>query len=87
MSTDKAAKAGGGRVREMLTPRRIAALVLCALALVFIFENTQRVKIRLIVPEVKMPLWLALLITFVVGGVCTLLWRWSGRRRARRAMR
>jgi uncharacterized integral membrane protein len=83
MSTDKAS---GRRVRENMTARRIAVLVLVALALVFIFENFHDVRIRLIVPEVTMPLWLALLITFVIGGLCGLLarsWRRSGRRGTR----
>ncbi|SEG14367.1 Protein of unknown function [Actinacidiphila yanglinensis] len=84
MSNDKVPSS---RMREMMTPRRIVALVLTVLALVFIFENTHDVRIRVIVPEVTMPLWFALLITFVAGGLITLLLRWSGRRRRRRAAR
>jgi uncharacterized integral membrane protein len=84
MSTEKVS---GRRVREMLTPRRIALLVLLVLALVFIFENTHHVRFRLIVPEVTMPLWLALLITFVAGGLCGLFARRSGRRGGRRGAR
>ncbi|MCX4553939.1 LapA family protein [Streptomyces sp. NBC_01387] len=52
------------------TPGRIAWLVVVALALVLIFENTQRVTIRLLVPEVTMRLWAALLGMFVVGALC-----------------
>lgn len=64
MTSDKAAGSG---LRERLTPGRIVVLVLGALALVFVFENTQDVRIRLLIPEVTMPLWLALLIPYVVG--------------------
>jgi uncharacterized integral membrane protein len=68
-------------VRDWLTPGRTAVLVLTALALVFIFENTRKVKIRLIVPQITMPLWGALLITFVVGLLAGL---YTGRARRRR---
>ncbi|MFE9022578.1 DUF1049 domain-containing protein [Streptomyces sp. NPDC007808] len=62
-------KAGGTRTgwREALTPKGITVLVLLALALVFIFENTRTTEIRLLVPLVTMPLWLALLGVGVVG--------------------
>lgn len=53
-----------------LTPTRITALVLAALAIVLIVENTRDVEIRLLVPVVIMPLYLALLIMFVIGGLC-----------------
>ncbi|MEU7032547.1 hypothetical protein ABZ958_02510 [Streptomyces sp. NPDC046237] len=48
--------------------RRIAPFVLItAIALVFIFENRDSVKIRLLIPEVTMPLWGALLIAWGLG--------------------
>jgi uncharacterized integral membrane protein len=85
MTTEKAA---GRSFREVMTPRRITGLVLAVLALVFIFENTRRVKIRVLVPQVTMRLWLALLITFVVGLLCGyLLRRGGGRRGGRRGTR
>ncbi|MET9496526.1 LapA family protein [Streptomyces sp. NPDC006552] len=52
------------------TPGRIAVLLLVVLVLVFIFENTRRVQIRLLVPEVTMPLWMALAAVAVIGAVC-----------------
>ncbi|MFF7334323.1 DUF1049 domain-containing protein [Streptomyces sp. NPDC008150] len=58
-----------GSPSKFLTPSRIAVLVLVALGLVFIFENTHSVRIRLLVPVVTMPLWGALLITAVIGGL------------------
>jgi uncharacterized integral membrane protein len=54
-------------LRGWLTPGRIVVLVIAALGLVFVFENTGDVRIRLLVPEVTMPLWLALLIPYAVG--------------------
>jgi uncharacterized integral membrane protein len=48
--------------------RRLAPFVLItAIALVFIFENRENVEIRLLVPEVTMPLWGALLIAWGLG--------------------
>jgi uncharacterized integral membrane protein len=41
--------------------------VLAVIALVFIFENTATTTVRLLVPEVSMPLWGALLIAWVLG--------------------
>lgn len=52
------------------TPVRITVLVVAALTLVFVFENTRRTEIRLLIPEVSMPLWMALLGTGAVGYLC-----------------
>ncbi|MFD5556388.1 DUF1049 domain-containing protein [Streptomyces sp. NPDC127068] len=57
-------------VGELATPGRIVVIVLAILALIFIFENTQDTKIRLLIPEVTMPLWLALLAMWIIGAVC-----------------
>ncbi len=55
-------------------------LVLTALAVVLIVENRDEIAIRLVVPIVTMPLYLALLIMFVLGGLCgALLIRSRGR--------
>ncbi|MEV7277374.1 DUF1049 domain-containing protein [Streptomyces sp. NPDC093111] len=64
-STERAARSGG-----VLTPGRIAIGVVLVLLLVFIFENTRQVRIRLLIPEVSMPLYLALLATTLLGAVC-----------------
>ncbi|MEW2521801.1 lipopolysaccharide assembly protein LapA domain-containing protein [Actinacidiphila alni] len=76
MSTDKSlsdSKYGS------LTAGRITVAVLAVLALVFIFENTRDVKIRLLIPEVTMPLWLALLGCFVIGALAGMFLRRSSR--------
>ncbi|MEU0676560.1 LapA family protein [Streptomyces sp. NPDC006172] len=52
------------------TPARITVLALAVLAVVFVFENTGATRIRLLVPEVTMPLWTALLATGVIGALC-----------------
>jgi uncharacterized integral membrane protein len=59
----------GGRA-EAVTPARLTVLLLAALALIFIFENTSATEIRLLGPEVTMPLWMALLGMGVIGALC-----------------
>ncbi|WAU81923.1 hypothetical protein O1Q96_20315 [Streptomyces sp. Qhu-G9] len=62
--------------------RRFAPfLLISAIALVFIFENRSSVKIRLLVPEVTMPLWGALLIAWGLGMLACLF---TVRRRSHR---
>ncbi|GAA2256474.1 hypothetical protein GCM10010232_52570 [Streptomyces amakusaensis] len=70
MSAKQAPRTGKSRAAEWFTPSRIAVTVLAVLAIVFIFENTREVKIRLLIPEVTMPLYLALLAMFVIGALC-----------------
>ncbi|MEW2044715.1 DUF1049 domain-containing protein [Streptomyces sp. NPDC005476] len=76
-SGGKSGAKGGGKGAEKsgarggaLTPGRIVVLTLAVLALIFIFENTRATKIRLLVPEVTMPLWMALLATAIIGALC-----------------
>ncbi|MFJ1812644.1 MULTISPECIES: DUF1049 domain-containing protein [unclassified Streptomyces] len=74
--TSKASKSWGkggkksGARDGALTPGRIAVLVLAVLALIFIFENTRPTKIRLLIPEVTVPLWTALLAMGIIGALC-----------------
>ncbi|MEV8019925.1 DUF1049 domain-containing protein [Streptomyces sp. NPDC086554] len=67
----KSGSDGGARgVRGVMTPARVAVLALAVLGLIFIFENTRHTKIRLLIPEVTMPLWVALLGTGLIGALC-----------------
>jgi uncharacterized integral membrane protein len=48
--------------------RRIAGFAAIAVvSLIFIFQNSAPVTVRLLVPEVTMPLWGALLIAWALG--------------------
>jgi len=60
----------GDAWRAALTPGRVVVLLLAVLALIFIFENTRATKIRLLIPEVTVPLWTALLATALIGLLC-----------------
>lgn len=67
----KTAESGTTRGRSgAATPARLAVLLLAALALTFVFENTRATRIRLLVSEVTMPLWTALLATGLIGALC-----------------
>ncbi|MFJ9038285.1 LapA family protein [Streptomyces sp. NPDC102406] len=70
MSPKDTASSAQGDGSGAFTPARIAVLVLAVLVLVFIFENTREVRIRLLVPEVTMPLYMALGAVAVIGAVC-----------------
>jgi uncharacterized integral membrane protein len=71
----------GENLLQKIGPRGIAAIVLGILAVISILENTRSTKIRFIGPEVKAPLWLALVIAAVLGAGAGLL---IDRRRNRR---
>ncbi|MFI9154417.1 DUF1049 domain-containing protein [Streptomyces sp. NPDC053367] len=60
-------KVKGGGLREWMTPARYVVLALAVLALIFIFQNNDSTEIRLLIPVVTMPLWVALLATGVIG--------------------
>ncbi|MGW8884986.1 LapA family protein [Streptomyces sp. NPDC055749] len=66
----KDVSSGGRTAQGLLTPARIAVVAVAVLAIVFICVNTADVTIRLWIPEVTMPLWLALVGVFLAGGVC-----------------
>ncbi|MER5771500.1 LapA family protein [Streptomyces sp. NPDC001985] len=70
MSARKSPEAGRGGVGEWFTPARTAVTVLAVLAVVLIAENTGEVRIRVLIPVVTMPLYLALLAMFVIGALC-----------------
>lgn len=58
---------GGGRTQ--LSPKLIVAIVLGIVALVFVVQNTGETKIRFLLPEVKAPLWIALLAAAALGAI------------------
>jgi len=51
----------------VITPKRVAGVVVVAVAIVFAAENTRRTRIRFIVPIVTTWVWLALLVALVLG--------------------
>ncbi len=67
------------RSARLLTPRRVAALVLAVLFVLLIVANRQPVTIRVLLIDVTGPLWLMLTATFGLGAA--LAWLWIGHRR------
>ncbi|MFF9852110.1 DUF1049 domain-containing protein [Streptomyces litmocidini] len=68
--TPRAAGGGESRWAGALTPGRIAMVAVAVPTLVFVFENTREVRIRLLAPEVIPPLYVALLATALLGAGC-----------------
>lgn len=68
-------------VNRSFSARQVAGAVLIILAVIFIFENTKRVEVRLIGPVLHAPLYVALLIAALLGSLGTLLLQWRRRRR------
>jgi uncharacterized integral membrane protein len=61
----------------------VVALVLLVVALLaFVFQNTEDVQFNWLMIELTMPLWLALVITAVLGAVIANLAGWMLRRRS-----
>ena len=63
-----------------ISPRLVAGGALLVVLLVFTFENTKKTTIRFLVPEVKTPLSVALLIAVVLGFVAGALFGRSRRK-------
>lgn len=57
--------------------------LLFVLTLVFVFENTKSVKVRLLIPQVSAPLALPIVIAAVLGAAVAWLLRYRRRRHTR----
>lgn len=71
----------GQERQSLFTPRRIAALVILVLFIVFALQNRESATVSVLLIEVSGPLWLTLLLSFVLGAAVTwlLLYRRKGR--------
>ena len=61
--------------------RLVAGLIVLAVAVVFMAENTRKVRVRALVPEVTAPLWAVLAATLVAGMLILMLVQRRRRRR------
>ncbi len=74
----------GAPAKRRIGPRLVIGAILLVLLVVFFAENTRSVKMRLIIPQVRAPLFLALLIAAALGALATLIVRWQrGRKNSR----
>ncbi|AHH14866.1 hypothetical protein NONO_c00460 [Nocardia nova SH22a] len=64
-----------------VSPTQWVALILIVLAIIFVFENRDKVSITVLMIDITSPLWLVLLVLFVVGWIAGVL---TVRRRNRR---
>jgi uncharacterized integral membrane protein len=69
-----------GRTKRPVSVGQILGGLLFVLVIIFIIENSRKVKIRLIIPEVKAPLYVAILIAAVLGSGITWLLRYRRHR-------
>ena len=79
-AAERPASTTGPSTKRPISVGQILGGLLFVLVIVFIIENSRSVKIRLIVPEVKAPLYVAILIAAVLGSVITWLLRYRRRR-------
>ena len=56
-----------------ISPAQWIAIVLAVLAIIFIVQNHHRVDINILMVTITSPLWLVLLVIFVVGWLAGLL--------------
>ena len=68
--------------RTPLTPRRIGAIALAVVAVVFFLQNRDPVSLQVFFIDISAPLWLAFLATLALGGLIG--WLLCGRRRTGR---
>jgi uncharacterized integral membrane protein len=73
-----AARAGAQR---RLNARLAAVAVLAAILIVFVVQNAQRVQVDFVILHGRTPLWVALVITAVIGGIIGQVLEYSWRRR------
>lgn len=66
---------------QRIGPRGVWAAIIAILVVVFIVENTRSTKIRFIGPQVKAPLWLALIVATALGAAAGFLIAWRRSRR------
>ncbi|MGH3343210.1 MAG: LapA family protein [Carbonactinosporaceae bacterium] len=62
-----------GWLSRHMSPRLVVGVVLAVLAVVFVVENGTETRIRVLIPVISMPLWIALAGTLVVGFVAGFL--------------
>lgn len=69
--------------KRQVSPTLIGFIVIAILAVIFVVENGDKVDVRLIIPKVEMPVWVAIAIALVVGAVLDRLFQAWWRRRRR----
>ena len=60
-------------LRAKIKPKHVVAAVVFVLLLIFMLENLRRVPIRFIGPQVRAPLFVALLISAALGALLVLV--------------
>lgn len=82
MSPGPSSSSSGLGLLRSMSPRSTAAAIIGALALVFIFQNTKRAKVRLLFWTIEAPGWIWLFSLLLIGGAIGYV---VARRRANRS--
>ena len=72
--------AGSAGKKRAVSVGQLLGGLLFVLVIIFIIENSRKVKIRLIIPQVEAPLYVAILIAAVLGSLITWLLRYRRHR-------
>lgn len=73
---------GDWQGKREVSPTLIAFVVIGILAVIFIVQNRDEVGVRLIIPKVEMPVWVAIAISLAIGAILDRLFvAWWRRRR------
>lgn len=71
---------GGEPERFRFSPKQVLGAVLALIVLVLVLQNTQTVRVDLLVWNVEWPLWVILVAMLVIGALIGMLLRWRARR-------
>jgi uncharacterized integral membrane protein len=74
---------GNWEGKRQVSPTLISLVVIAILAVIFVVGNGDKVDVRLIIPKVEMPVWVAIAIALVVGAILDRLFQAWWRRRRR----
>ncbi|TXH42194.1 MAG: LapA family protein [Actinobacteria bacterium] len=57
------------KVESLFTPKRVVALVIALIALIFVFSNTDDIALKWLWFTVVAPAWIMLLLVLLAGGI------------------
>ena len=83
MAYDSTGSTGNDTVKKKsrIGPKQLAALVFLVLAVILVLENTKaKVRVRLIIPEETIHLWIVVVVALVLGLFAGLLLAHRGRK-------
>ena len=62
-------ESGGSDSGFTISPKMVSIAAVIVLAIVFVFQNTDKAKLKIIFFTVTMPLWIAFVVLLAIGAV------------------